>query len=319
MVDNRILKKYILPFLLATVAAALLSVTVLMLVNASLMKIPLQGSIKKGYAEPTSSASPHPNQDGDYKVITERNLFRAKLQIEVPKPRSEKEIEDEQLAALMSGMTLKGVWIGQQKEGSYAVIDKGGQKGVWTYELGEAVERGLAVSEIRPNLVKLAKGDFSATLRLFAKGYDREVAKPAAVTTAGVEMKPTVSRVSPVPQKPVDYSRDVRKEGNTVLISKSLADKMKTDNSAVLSAVAIRASVDSQGRPNGYRVVSVDRGSVAEKIGLVANDVVQEINGFRLNTSEDINKAYNRFKNESRFEVKVLRKGNVETIRYEIR
>ena len=75
----------------------------------------------------------------------DRNLFRAKLQVEVPKPKTEKEIEEESLAAAVKAMALKGVMMGRRKKDTYAVIDLGGQKGVWTYEAGDVVDKGLTV------------------------------------------------------------------------------------------------------------------------------------------------------------------------------
>ena len=40
-----------------------------------------------------------PVEERDYKALMDRNLFRAKLQVEIPKPKTEKEIEEEALTA----------------------------------------------------------------------------------------------------------------------------------------------------------------------------------------------------------------------------
>ncbi len=103
------------------------------------------------------------------------------------------------------------------------------------------------------------------------------------------------------------------------MISKSLAEKMKNDNTTIMSSLAIKLSTDASGRPNGYKVVSVDNGSLAQKLGIRADDVLQEVNGYKLKTAEDTKKAHDALKNASTFEVKVLRQGKVETLRYEIR
>jgi type II secretory pathway component PulC len=49
------------------------------------------------------------------------------------------------------------------------------------------------------------------------------------------------------------------------------------------------------------------------------DDVLQEVNGFQLKTTEDAKKAHEMLRNTSNLEVKVLRRGKVETLRYEIR
>ena len=127
------------------------------------------------------------------------------------------------------------------------------------------------------------------------------------------------AKKEPAPQRASDYSKEVRKEGKTTVIAKSLADKMKNDNTMILSSLAIKLSTDAAGKPNGYKVVSVDNGSLAQKLGIMPNDVLQEVNGYQLKTPEDTGKAQNALKNASKFEVKVLRRGKVETLRYEIR
>ncbi len=103
------------------------------------------------------------------------------------------------------------------------------------------------------------------------------------------------------------------------MVSKPLADKIRSDNSIVMSAVAIKMSTDQRGQPNGYKVVSVDKGSVAAAMGLMPDDTVQEINGYKLNSQEDVKKAYDNLRGATKFQVKLLRKGKVEALSYEIR
>ena len=54
-------------------------------------------------------------------------------------------------------MALKGVMMSARKKDTYAVIDLGGQKGVWPYEKGEVVDKGLTVKEIRRDSGKTRK------------------------------------------------------------------------------------------------------------------------------------------------------------------
>ncbi len=316
MIDRKVLRRFGVPLLIATFVSILLSLVVLVTINTNLMKMPLLGSSRPpgGSAPREQAAATEPK--GDIAAITERNLFRAKLEAEIPKPKTEKELEEEMLTAMVRDMTLKGVWIGEKKSASYAVIDRGGQKGVWSYELGEDLGKGLLLQDVGPNSVKLGKGDFIVTLRLFAKAYERDTSARAKVEPPKGQAPP--QKVAPA-MKGIDLSAEIKKEGNKVILSKSLAERIRANNSLVMAAVAVKASKDGQGKPNGYQVVSVDRGSLAEKIGIQADDIVQEINGVRIANPDDLNKMANRWKNESKFEVKVLRKGSAETLFYEIR
>ncbi len=311
-------KRYVVVFAISSAAAAVVSIVLLILLNASLLKLPVQAPATKQRVEAPSTPKEAPAKgEAEYSVITERNLFRAKLQTEIPREKTEREIEEENLTAVLREMILKGIWLGKQKGDDYAVIDKGAQKGVWTFQIGEAVDKGLVVAEIKQNSVILAKGDFRVSLKLFAKGFERLSGFQMAALPPSKPAEP--AKAGPKQVSPIDLAKGIRKEGNTTVIPKALSDRMKTDNSMIMSAVAVKASVDDKGKANGYRVVSVDKGSVAEKIGLVPGDIVQEVNGLRLSNSADLNGAYNKLKNESRFVVKVMRNGRVQDLNYEIR
>lgn len=295
----------IVPFTISTLSGVVVGVLVLLAVNAALLRVPdVPQPLAEKPAQRASSQPAGPAED-EYKALMERNLFRAKLQLEIPKPKTEKEIEEETLTAAVKAMALKGVVLGAQKKDSYAVIDLGGQKGVWAFEPGELVDKGLALKEIRKDSIKLEKGEFAAILKLFSPVYERTTGSPPAGNQASV-----------APVGKVDLSKEmkgIRKEGSVTLIPKSLAEKLKANNNIVLSSVAVKASND------GLKVVAVDQGSIAQKIGIAPNDTLEEINGLKLNTSEDMSKVYDQLKDATDFEVTLLRNGKPETLRYEIR
>ncbi|HAR96183.1 MAG TPA: hypothetical protein DCR97_09505 [Deltaproteobacteria bacterium] len=308
-------RKVLIPFAVSTAAAVVAAVVILMAIDASLLRIPqMDSKAKQGHRNvPAGGNAPLPAPD--YKAITERNLFRAQLQVEIPKPKSPKEIEEELLTGILKTMTLKGVMIGDKKKDYYAVIDRGGQKGVWIYETGEVVERGLAVKEIRKDSVVLQKDDFGALLRLFAVNAERIfLAAPAAAAPSPNAANPKKRTVQKQGQGP-----EIKRVGKTLVIPKKLADRLKSDNSSVMSSIAIRMATDGSGNPAGYKVVAIDKESIAGKMGLKANDTIQAVNGYSLKSGDDLKKLYDDLKNATRFELKVLRQGKQETIFYEIR
>jgi type II secretory pathway component PulC len=295
-------------FGVSTLAGITFGIIVLIAINASMLKVPVGPQTPSFPEGQTSSSQTSVSSEPDYKSITERNLFRAKLQIEIPKPKTEKELEEEALTAIIKTMALKGVMLGVQKKDHYAVIDRGGPKGVWVYEIGEVVERGLAVKEIRKDSIKLEKGDFAAVLKLFSSTYERAPGMPASPVAARPRATPSGQNIAKM-----DLGKEIRRDGNVTLISKSLAEKLKVDNNVIMSSIAVKAAAD------GLKVVAVDKGSIAQKMGIAADDTLQEVNGHRLSSTGDMNKVYEALKNATRFEVKVMRRGKEETLRYEIR
>ena len=297
-----------IPFGISTLSGIVVGVLILLAINAALLRVPDVPQPPPTKPVLTASSQPTGSAEPDYKALMERNLFRAKLQVEIPKPKSEKEIEEEALTAAVKAMALKGVMLGAQKKESYAVIDLGGQKGVWTYEQGEVVENGLALKEIRKDSIKLEKGEFAAILKLFSPVYER--------TPGAQPLQDAGSARKAAPVGKVDLSNEmkgIRKEGSVTLIPKALAERLKKDNNIVMSSIAVKAADD------GLKVVAVDQGSIAQKIGIAPDDTLQEINGHKLNASEDMSKVYDELKNVTTFDVKLLRSGRSETLRYEIR
>ena len=90
-------KKKLIIFGVSTLSGVVAGVVALIAVNASFLKAP---------AACRQERYPPPNRppaqlaalaEPDYKAIAERNLFRAKLQVEIPKPKTEEELEEEAL------------------------------------------------------------------------------------------------------------------------------------------------------------------------------------------------------------------------------
>lgn len=315
-VGTMINKKYIIPFAVSTAVAVLVAVVILMAIDASLLRIPQADSRTRQRQGDVPGTGNKPTSAPDYKAISQRNLFRAKLEAEIPKPKSPKEIEEELLTGILRTMTLKGVMIGDRKKDFYAVIDRGGRKGVWIYETGEVVEKGLAVKEIRKDAVVLQKDDFGALLRLFAVNAERIPVATVHAAAAPVPNTPAVKKPTAPKQ---NQGLEIKRVGKTLVIPKKLADRLKNDSGAVMSSIAVKVATDANGQTAGYKVVAIDKGSIAGKMGLKANDTLQAINGYSLKSGDDLKKLYDDLKNAARFELKVLRQGKQETLFYEIR
>jgi hypothetical protein len=116
-----------------------------------------------------------------------------------------------------------------------------------------------------------------------------------------------------------DYSKEITRKGRVVVVNKALADRIRADNSTVMAAVTVKASLDKRRKGNGYKIVAVDKGSLAEKLGILKDDVVQEVNGLKLISADDVNQVQERFKDETDFKVKIIRKDRVRTLYYAVR
>lgn len=172
-INEKLFKNIILPSALSVSIAVIVSCVLLMLINSSFMRMPLTSGIPSAKPAVTHTTSGQTGSEPNYDMIGKRNLFRAKLQIELPKPKTKEEIEEEIFVNTIRNYSLKGVWVGSNKRDNFAFIDKGPQKGVWIHRNGDRMEEGITLAEIRPNAILMTKGSLGATLTLFAKGFEK--------------------------------------------------------------------------------------------------------------------------------------------------
>src|SRR4029077_13756084 len=73
------------------------------------------------------------------------------------------------------------------------------------------------------------------------------------------------------------------------------------------------------GQPKGFKMYSIQPGSLLANIGLMNGDVVEKINGYDLSTPEKALQVYGLLKNEKSITVDVQRNGQNKTLSYSIR
>jgi len=73
------------------------------------------------------------------------------------------------------------------------------------------------------------------------------------------------------------------------------------------------------GKPAGFSVSEIQRGSLIERLGLRHNDIIRKVNGQVLTKPEEIFYVYSQLLQDSTIEVEIQRGGRVEVFQYEIR
>lgn len=178
---GNMLRRYTLILTVANLTGIFLGFLFLVLVENYLARSPMTGPLLGKPGQPRLVNTK--DADVNYAVIAERGLFRTSLQAEMPKERSEHEIEEDLLTSRVSQMTLKGTFLSQSGE-RYAMIDGGDRKGPAMYQAGKSAALGLIVSDIKEDTVLLSKGDFAFRLRLFSRGFERIKAAESPPTIA---------------------------------------------------------------------------------------------------------------------------------------
>jgi len=102
------------------------------------------------------------------------------------------------------------------------------------------------------------------------------------------------------------------------VVRRALVDRMLADNEELANAARIVPSV-VDGKPAGFKVYAVRPGSWLDRLGLRNGDTLESVNGYELATAEQALLAYMSLRNETRFAVRIVRRGLPQTLSFEIR
>lgn len=108
---------------------------------------------------------------------------------------------------------------------------------------------------------------------------------------------------------------DIRRMKNKTIVSRSLADRIQEDNGIALSTVAIQVK-QLPNNDSAFKVVQIDKGGIADRLGFKAGDIIWKVNGLDMNAARD---QVQTLEQSDRFEVLLLRGGKKRILRFEIR
>jgi len=113
--------------------------------------------------------------------------------------------------------------------------------------------------------------------------------------------------------------KDIVESGeNNYLVSRRYADSQLKNMSRLLTQVRAVPNMDKNGVTNGFKLFSIKKGSLFSKIGFKNHDVVQRINGVEINSAEKGLELFQALRNESSFEIDLLRKKQKTSLRFSI-
>jgi general secretion pathway protein C len=102
------------------------------------------------------------------------------------------------------------------------------------------------------------------------------------------------------------------------VVRRALVDRMLADNEQLASAARIVPSI-VDGKPAGFKLYAVRPGSWIDRLGVRNGDLLESVNGYELTTPAQALLAYMSLRNETRFAVRIVRRGLPQTLSFEIR
>ena len=222
-----------------------------------------------------------------YRVIIERNLFGT----------TTKAVMEKQTAAVPAAQDvallfdLKGTVAGGPTYG-FAIVEEKGTKKQRLVKAGDLVA-GAKVIRIKRNAIDLLVNDQERTLKIV------ETKEAPIVPPPGV---PTPPATSAVPR-------------GTTVISRSEVDTGLQDMGSLLRQAQIRPYFEG-GVPDGFIISNIRPGSLYQKMGAVDGDIIQEVNGRKIRTADDVMGLLNTIKGGTNMSMTIKRQGSQETLNY---
>ncbi len=92
-----------------------------------------------------------------------------------------------------------------------------------------------------------------------------------------------------------------------------------TNRLDVLASQAAIVPYFKKGRPAGFRVYHIRKGSLYQKLGMKNGDVIRRINGYEFTSPQKALEAYSNLLSAKNLSVEILRKGKLKNFSYEVK
>jgi general secretion pathway protein C len=187
--------------------------------------------------------------------------------------------------------------------GGYALISVNGQPQE-PFAIGQSVTAGAVLHAVYPDRVIIQRN--GALESLLLEGADETA--PQSSPSASLYTPPVRGGYTP----PVGGGNMVREAAanHYVVQREQLAAQMRTPE-------FLRQATITPTGSGGFQVQQLQPGSLYEKLGLRAGDVIKSVNGQSVNSAEDAMKLYQQMANVASVQIEVLRGGKPEHLYYD--
>ncbi len=221
----------------------------------------------------------------DYQVINGRNLFGSvEKAAENIKPEAIETLEPTSLKIALLG-TVAG-----NEQNAVAVIEEKKLRKQGLYRVGDSIE-GAMIKMILRGKVILRVGDKDEILTM-----EEELSK-----TENGRSRPATSG-----------------EQSSIQVSRQDVEQSMQNINTLLSQVRIRPHFRN-GEADGLSISRIRPNSIFTKLGLRNGDVVQAIDETPIQSPDDILSLYEKIKSGSSISIQINRRGQKQTINYEMR
>ncbi len=253
------------------------------------------------------ASKPEKRSPTHYAVIHERDLFHsAKEKVGTKKSvgKSKKVvIKEGTLEKTPLQVRLRGT-VYRERGNSVAIIEDLKTRKQDLYHVGDIILGEAKLIAVSRNKVYLERNGNQEILEVYEKTEERASERLARRPPARRSMPtgPGIKRLSAnryqIPQE-------------------DLIDAFENMNELLTQVRVVPNFKD--GVPDGFKLLSIKRGSVIHRAGLRNGDIVKRVNGIEIDSPDKAFEVYEQVRNEPLITVEVLRGRSKKTFRYEVR
>lgn len=265
------------------------------------------GGVEQPVRQPVQPQREEKKLLSHYALIVDKNIFKAVVK-EAPgekRPTGTKPVpadETQNLAKTSLDVRLCGTAVRERGE-SFAVIEDKRARKEELYRIGDMILGEAKLVQILEDRVVILRDGKQEVLELFVE----EETKGQRKTVATSKPSPAVPATS------------VRRIGsNRWSISRDAMTTAKANTSELMTQVRIAPNF-TEGKPDGFKLLSIKRGSLFDQLGLRNGDVVRLINGVPLDSPEKAIEIYGQLESNQSISLNILRRGKEQTFTYELK
>ena len=268
------------------------------------LRLPPQVSERK----PNTATKKQEKRDpSHYAVVHQRDLFHsAKEKVAAKKSvgKSKKVvIKEEALEKTALEVRLRGT-IYREKGDSLAIIEDLKTRKQDLYHVGDVILGEAKLIAVSRNKVYLERNGKQEVLEVY-KGTEaktderaRDRSPKRGLITKGAGIKRLSAGRYRIPQEDL---RDAVENMSHLLTQVRVVPNFKN------------------GEPDGFKLLSIKRGSLIQQAGLRDGDVIKRVNGIEIDSPEKAFEVYEQVRNEPVITVEIVRGGSSKTLSYEVR
>lgn len=239
-----------------------------------------------------------------YNDITSRNIFSPDGVIPPPLSSGENKGESDDGPAVLSQLPLKleGTIVHANPKKSVATILLRSANATSSFTTGEDIESMARITKVERRKVTFRNLNNNRLEYI-------EIPKDGAINFG---MQAPVASSGPT---------EVEKRGEfDFAVKRSDLTKYTSDLSSILNQARMVPNIipGTGGQVSGFRFVSIQPGSIYEKLGFKPMDVIKSVNGEAVNSPTKAMELYNALKSDSGVTLSVDRNGREETFKYNI-